>query len=59
MKKRITTFIYLAICMLYTSAVFAQEAYVDTLRTVDGRDSIYFPALHVMVLGHSFWVYLV
>lgn len=56
MKKRITTFIYLAICMLYTSAVFAQEAYVDTLRTVDGRDSVYIHAMHVKVIRDTIWM---
>lgn len=56
MNKRIITFIYLAICMLYTSSAFAQEVYVDTIRGVDGRDSIYIQAMQVKVVRDTVWM---
>ena len=56
MNKRITTFIYLAICMLYACNINAQEAYVDTIRSVDGRDSIYIQAMQIKVIRDTVWM---
>ena len=57
MKQRITTFVYMTICMLMLSGtMYAQQTYVDTIRTVDGRDSIYIQSERIKIIRDTVWM---
>lgn len=54
--KQLKIFLFLAFTLLMAGNVYAQTAYIDIIKTKDGRDSVYVMGVPVKVIRDTVWM---